>query len=408
MDDIVADIIKEVSFVDTTVDLNETDLTPIQEFYRGSSVFVTGGTGFLGQLLIEKLLRSTPVSKIFVLIRSKKGKTVEARLAELLDGSLFQRLQKQTPAWRDKVVPVAGDCSLPDLNLRDQDKKLLTAEVDIIFHVAATVRFDEKLKMATFINVRATRDMLRLARQIPHLKSFVHVSTLYSNCNKDVVLEKVYPPAVSYETLIQMADGLDDKTLEKITPSLLSQHPNTYVFTKQIAEAVVKEEGLGLPMAIHRPSVVTSTYREPVRAWVDTMYGATGITVGAYLGVLRVLHCDSGNNANLVPADMCVNSMIATAWEVGVDFEKAREGYVKYDVPVYNFESSNDQPIAWSECNHLLVKYIPLTPSNKSMWYICFSFVKFYPLYLVHVLLLHTVPGIIVDGLLLCTGKPPQ
>lgn len=31
--------------------------TPVMEFYRGKNVLVTGGTGFIGRLLIEKLLR---------------------------------------------------------------------------------------------------------------------------------------------------------------------------------------------------------------------------------------------------------------------------------------------------------------------------------------------------------------
>lgn len=31
--------------------------SPMLEFYRGKSIFITGGTGFLGKLFLEKLLR---------------------------------------------------------------------------------------------------------------------------------------------------------------------------------------------------------------------------------------------------------------------------------------------------------------------------------------------------------------
>jgi fatty acyl-CoA reductase len=55
----------------------------IFEFYENKSVFITGGTGFIGKVLIEKLLRSTNVATIYVLIRAKKGKNVSTRLEEM-------------------------------------------------------------------------------------------------------------------------------------------------------------------------------------------------------------------------------------------------------------------------------------------------------------------------------------
>lgn len=54
----------------------------IQQFYNDKNVFITGATGFVGKLLVEKLLRSTDVAKIFVLIRTKKGKNINTRLDE--------------------------------------------------------------------------------------------------------------------------------------------------------------------------------------------------------------------------------------------------------------------------------------------------------------------------------------
>lgn len=52
--------------------------SPIEEFLSGKSVFVTGGFGFVGKLVIEKLL-SCDVKKIYCMVRSKKGKNVEER-----------------------------------------------------------------------------------------------------------------------------------------------------------------------------------------------------------------------------------------------------------------------------------------------------------------------------------------
>lgn len=65
--------------------VNLDKLTPIQKFYHGESILITGGTGFLGKLLIEKLLRGCPGIKcIYLLIRSKKGKNVSQRTDEII------------------------------------------------------------------------------------------------------------------------------------------------------------------------------------------------------------------------------------------------------------------------------------------------------------------------------------
>lgn len=56
----------------------------IREFFAGRDVFVTGGTGFMGKVLIEKLLRScSELRTIYVLIREKKHKSVAERIAEM-------------------------------------------------------------------------------------------------------------------------------------------------------------------------------------------------------------------------------------------------------------------------------------------------------------------------------------
>lgn len=59
------------------------NLNSVQEFYKNKTIFITGGSGFMGKVLIEKLLYScSDLKQIIVLMRQKRGKTGEMRVKE--------------------------------------------------------------------------------------------------------------------------------------------------------------------------------------------------------------------------------------------------------------------------------------------------------------------------------------
>ena len=65
---------------------NVNEPSPISNYYKNKSIFVTGATGFLGKALIEKLLRSCyGLNKIYILVRPKKGKTPSQRVDEIVN-----------------------------------------------------------------------------------------------------------------------------------------------------------------------------------------------------------------------------------------------------------------------------------------------------------------------------------
>ena len=62
---------------------------------------------------------------------------------------LFERLQDEQPDFAVKVVAVSSDLTLPELDLSKEDQSILAENVNIIFHCAATIRFNEPLKWVT-------------------------------------------------------------------------------------------------------------------------------------------------------------------------------------------------------------------------------------------------------------------
>ena len=146
------------------------------QFYKNKTLFITGVTGFCGkvsafcsywnisnifqiyfncvftviasflslyvQVFFEKIARVLfPVKRIYVLIRSKKDQTAQERLNELLSSKIFS-FHQYSVNQLNKFVAVNGDCSQPDMGLSDEDKQRLIGEVNIVFHCAASVKFD--------------------------------------------------------------------------------------------------------------------------------------------------------------------------------------------------------------------------------------------------------------------------
>lgn len=94
----------------------------------------------------------------------------------------FEILRRQQPKFEEKVIAVAGDIALPDAGLNETDRQMLMGEVDVIFHCAATVRFDDSLRKSTDLNVRCVRDLLAMAKQMKQLKVCVLQKSVFLAC----------------------------------------------------------------------------------------------------------------------------------------------------------------------------------------------------------------------------------
>ncbi|VFQ69858.1 unnamed protein product, partial [Cuscuta campestris] len=160
----------------------------IVKFLRGKSFLITGGTGFLGKVLIEKILRTVPdVHKIFILIKADNKEVAMERLKnEIVNAELFKFL-KQTYGnsyqafMLNKLVPVVGNVCESGLGMDEHAAESIAMEVDIIINSAANTTFDERYDVALDINTNGTNRLVKFATQCQKLKLFLHVSTAYVN-----------------------------------------------------------------------------------------------------------------------------------------------------------------------------------------------------------------------------------
>ena len=70
----------------------------------------------------------------------------------------------------EKIMAVKGDVTLPELGLSSSDLLLLIENVSIVFHSAATIRFNEELRTALEMNVKGPMRLLEICRQMKRLE----------------------------------------------------------------------------------------------------------------------------------------------------------------------------------------------------------------------------------------------
>lgn len=315
---------------------------------------------------------------------------------------MFDKLRDQPNGEKlmSKICCIAGDITLDKLNLSNDDERELQHNVDIIFHMAANVRFDQPLKSAVLLNTGGTKHLLDLACSFKKLAAFVHVSTSYCHCDEVVLEEKLYKAPHNPRKILEMVSWMDDDLLKTVTPKLLKNAPNTYAYTKCLTEQLIAEYARKLPLVITRPSIVTAAWKEPIPGWVDNLNGPTGILVGAGKGVIRSMHCDAELDADLVPVDVSINSLLMIGWKIATSPKTN-------DVKVYHITANRDNSITWGEALECGRKHFYENPFSICLWYPGGSIKSNYFHHVIAVFFLHIIPAYLVDFLMILTGNKP-
>lgn len=163
------------------------------ETLRGQRFFVTGGTGFLGTALIERILRTIPESSVVLLVRpGRRASPLDRAMKEVVRNDCFDRLRSElgddfAAEMERRVSAVGGDVSRDLLGL-DAEGLAAMARCDLVIHSAAAVSFDSPLDTAIEINLLGpsrVADAMEAARSLaaesdlPGPQHLVAISTCY-------------------------------------------------------------------------------------------------------------------------------------------------------------------------------------------------------------------------------------
>ncbi len=285
-------------------------------------VLLTGVTGFVGKVVLWQLLERREelgIEHVSVLVRckspsKKKGEGHSQAAAERFDNKVggSEIFKKLPNGWRRLVTVVQADLELPDLGLSESDRQQLEASVTHVLHCAASVEFDLPVKSALGANVEAALHMLELARSCKQLISMVSVSTAYvSRWHGGPIHETLghLPrPATELRQIILDGSRPESELLAE------SGHPNTYTYTKCIAEHLLSARRGDVPLVIVRPSIISAAWASPHPGWIDSTAAFAGCLLFTGLGLIKAWEADPNVRLDVVPVDVVSERVIAAGF----------------------------------------------------------------------------------------------
>ncbi|KAK4855016.1 hypothetical protein QYF36_003255 [Acer negundo] len=299
------------------------ELVNIIRFLEDKTILAIGGTGFLGKIFTEKILRIQPnIKMLYLLVRARDVHSATQRiLSEVVEKELFRIIKGKCGGMRnlhsfisEKVVAVPGEVSCDNLGVTDSNLcEEMSRNIDTIINISATTNFDERYDVALGTNTTGAFHVLNFAKKCVKIKMFLHVSTVYvcgersgiiaedsfhidESLNRTSKLDITTEKKLVEETLNQLrAKNATEETITSTMKDLgirrarLYGWPNTYVFTKAMGEMLLGSNKEDIPLVIIRPAMITSTYKEPFPGWIEGFRTMDSVIIGYSKGKVKGL-----------------------------------------------------------------------------------------------------------------------
>jgi long-chain acyl-CoA synthetase len=347
----------------------------VRKALGGKRVMLIGVTGFIGKVWLANTLMDLPeIGKLYLLIRRQKSSPGQKRFEKMIEGSpvfdpVFEKYGDRLGALlAEKVEVVEGDVSQPGVGLDPETAAQLRKDLDLIINSSGLTDFNPDLRDALAVNVDSTYHLIEFIRGSDHA-ALLHLSTCYVAGQRDGRVSERLPlnytpagladfdaekewhrlhelvesaearvegPEVTEELKKQAlgkehaAKGLSGHALEnqirknrvRWLKNYLTEEatrrakqlgwPNTYTFTKSLAESMIAKHGAGLPIAIVRPAIVETSVAKPFRGWNE------GINTSASLSYLlgtafRQLPSNERKRLDIIPVDAVCAGMTLIA-----------------------------------------------------------------------------------------------
>jgi len=330
----------------------------LAERLGGTTVLLTGVTGFVGEALLHRMLSQLPQTSIAVLVRRRDSATAADRVKALLDKSIFA----------DVVKSAGGADALIDSRLRIVEGDLadvptLPTDVSAVVHCAGDVSFDPPVDQAFTTNIVGTRHLLARVAEVGPQVHYVHISTAYvAGRRRGLVAEASVEHAVDLEAelawglaqrdeienrsrtaahlarlrdaaekehgragQITAASATEERRREWVRAELVRAGTerarslgwtDCYTFTKALGERVVETYAASAPVSIVRPSIIESALETPYPGWIEGFKMAEPLILAYGRGELPEFPAAPDLVVDIVPVDHVVAAIMAVLGEV--------------------------------------------------------------------------------------------